>query len=736
MGAEVRLDGQAATADDSGTALLDAVHGPDVVYVVVAPGFATTGGHITVVPGEASQATVWLHAAATVPLDAQREVYADGVRIDFTDATFAADDTPVAKVDASIVVVDAADEAAAMPEPSRVLDSTGTPLALEPLIALELDLSASGQPVQQTGIARIRLEGLTTSPLLEGLTTSPLGIISGPLLEGFGTSPLGLTLLHFDLDLGAWVPDGSLSLNDGVLEAEVSHFSWWAVAIPVPAPGCAGGTVVDVDGTPVAGAEVLTRHGEMSWSRSWTGRAGRFCTDVPAGRRVTAQVRAGDRYAEGSGVSAQAVCGDKACDVFESLVLTEPPAPRDADGDGARTPGLDVAPGTADCDDTDPLTHPGASEYCDGHDDDCSGVVDDHAEDAPAFFRDDDADGYGLGEAVWSCTMPAGHARVDGDCDDKDPARSPSADEVCNGVDDDCDGETDVGASDAREAWQDLDGDGFGGLGSAPTLACTGSAGLVLSADDCDDQNPSRHPGATETCDGVDQDCDGQPDNGFGAFGLYYLDADEDGVGAAGDSPVMACGGAGYADDSADCDDTDAAVGPYAAEVCDGVDNDCDGIVDVDDQEEIGDPGDWTAEGIYTWPSTCVPGCSLTKDSETRYVQCGIGMDWAEAHFACEDMGMHLAMPKTTTAQATLDRLVYDKTWLGGSDLGAEGVWLWDDGTPMPLPGDSGPELWGGNEPNDNSETENCLELNAQGTWHDHRCDETKLPICAAGLLP
>ncbi len=74
---------------------------------------------------------------------------------------------------------------------------------------------------------------------------------------------------------------------------------------------------------------------------------------------------------------------------------------------------------------------------------------------------------------------------------------------------------------------------------------------------DCDDGDPNIHPGATEVCDGVDNDCDGLADE--------PVDEDQDGYLAT------ACGGD-------DCDDEDADVNPGADEVCDdGVDNDCDG---------------------------------------------------------------------------------------------------------------------------------------------------------------
>jgi hypothetical protein len=128
----------------------------------------------------------------------------------------------------------------------------------------------------------------------------------------------------------------------------------------------------------------------------------------------------------------------------------------DVDGDGygdaaapiascAAQPGV-VASG-GDCDDTDPLAHPSASEVCDGIDNDCDGTVDVDASDAAEWHVDLDGDGYTAGEAVVACAPPADHAAPSGriDCDDADPEVNPDAAEVPgDGVDNDCrDGDED-----------------------------------------------------------------------------------------------------------------------------------------------------------------------------------------------------------------------------------------------------------------------------------------------------
>ncbi len=169
-----------------------------------------------------------------------------------------------------------------------------------------------------------------------------------------------------------------------------------------------------------------------------------------------------------------------------------------------------------DCDDTDPNTGPGATEICDGRDNDCDGTIDEDAM-AVDWFRDVDGDGYGEGDtaAMSSCEPPAGHVRQGGDCDDSNPNRSPGAPDRCDGVDDDCDGTVDEAALEFA-FFGDADGDGAGG--TTPVLACAIGVGLGLYPSDCDDDEPAAYPGADELCDGIDNDCDSNTDEGGDAL--------------------------------------------------------------------------------------------------------------------------------------------------------------------------------------------------------------------------
>ena len=185
-----------------------------------------------------------------------------------------------------------------------------------------------------------------------------------------------------------------------------------------------------------------------------------------------------------------------------------------------------------DCDDADASTWDGAPELCDGEDNDCDGSV-------PASEADDDAD------SVRVCA---------GDCDDTDPTAWPAATEACDGIDNDCDG-----AIPADEADDDADGQ-------------------RICAGDCNDGSATIFDGAPELCDGWDDDCDG-------FLGALEADADADTFFTC--TYVASGGNPTFAGD--DCEDADPATFPGAPEVCDGVDNDCDGTTADEGLDEDGD---------------------------------------------------------------------------------------------------------------------------------------------------
>ena len=275
----------------------------------------------------------------------------------------------------------------------------------------------------------------------------------------------------------------------------------------------------------------------------------------------------------------------------------------DADGDGfgagdgrvgCRPVAGEVIRG-GDCNDADATVYPYGAETCDGIDQDCDGVADDGLL-RVLSFADADGDGFGDGgSGVESCAVAAGRVREPGDCDDRDAGVYPGAPEVCDGVDQDCDGRID---EDLRlvVSYRDDDGDGFG-VAEDVVTDCAVPSGRSGTAGDCDDSDAGVSPGAAEVCDGADQDCDGVPDNDLPVL-WSYTDADGDGYGAEGSAQSGCEVPAGRVDNALDCDDSDPAVSPATTETCtcsDGIDNDGNGATDCDDpqcaEDCVGDTG-------------------------------------------------------------------------------------------------------------------------------------------------
>ena len=248
-----------------------------------------------------------------------------------------------------------------------------------------------------------------------------------------------------------------------------------------------------------------------------------------------------------------------------------------------------------DCDDYNNTISPGADERCNGVDDDCDGTVDeDDALDAPSWYRDRDADGYGdATSAAAACEQPSEYVEDDTDCDDYSYTVSPAATELCDGVDNDCDGTVDEDdAVDTSTWYADSDGDGFGDP-TVSSVACDLPSGHVADATDCDDANAAINPAAGELCDGVDNDCDGTVDEDDASdASTWHADGDGDSYGDSASTAAACYQPSGYVADDTDCDDTDGAINPAADELCDGVDNDCDGDTD----EEAVDYAWWHAD--------------------------------------------------------------------------------------------------------------------------------------------
>ena len=181
-------------------------------------------------------------------------------------------------------------------------------------------------------------------------------------------------------------------------------------------------------------------------------------------------------------------------------------------------------------------------------------------------------------------TTPTPPTDVDGDgyvaaldCDDTNPDIHPGADEVCNDIDDDCNGAIDDGLG-FVDYFLDQDADGFGA--GDPYSSCNPLDGYSESGDDCDDTNPDIHPGADEVCNDIDDDCNGAVDDDPVDGTTWHEDADQDGFGAGSGEVFCEAPSPFHVEDGSDCDDADPRTFPGAQEICDGVDNDCDGEVD------------------------------------------------------------------------------------------------------------------------------------------------------------
>ncbi len=234
-----------------------------------------------------------------------------------------------------------------------------------------------------------------------------------------------------------------------------------------------------------------------------------------------------------------------------------------------------------DCNDADAGVNPQALEVCDNRDNDCNFLIDDDdpfldQASSPRWFPDADRDGYGTNDdslVTIQCVQPNSDATtVQGDCDDARDDISPDAQETCNQIDDDCDNLIDDSDEDIPEAeltryWADDDLDGTGDP-NVTTLACFQPWFFVDNDLDCDDDEPLLTDATT---------------------GLWWVDEDSDGFGAGEISPpsctpptpdhVLVAYGE-------DCDDDNIFNNPDARERCDmgtPVDNDCDGLVDIED---------------------------------------------------------------------------------------------------------------------------------------------------------
>ena len=226
------------------------------------------------------------------------------------------------------------------------------------------------------------------------------------------------------------------------------------------------------------------------------------------------------------------------------------------------------------------------------------------------YFVDLDQDGYGDPDAklVEACALRDGLSEVGGDCDDTRPLVNPEQPEICNQLDDDCNGRADDDVIDMRTFFQDGDGDGFGDPND-PVETCFPPEGYVSNDRDCDDSDST-------------------------TFGVstWYADTDGDGWGDSRASVAACSAPEGSVARGGDCDDADATAHPDGVEVCDdaGIDEDCDGLVD-DDDDDVELSG-----GQTVWPDLDGDGLGDAAAPNTRCAP-DAALGWVDNRDDCDD---------------------------------------------------------------------------------------------------
>ena len=256
----------------------------------------------------------------------------------------------------------------------------------------------------------------------------------------------------------------------------------------------------------------------------------------------------------------------------------------DADGDGfgdVNFPGAFCAQppsfvaNSNDCNDSNFSVNENASELCNNMDDDCDNLVDEGFN-LSNYFIDLDSDGFGnVNSNIIACFQPIGYVSDATDCNDDDFIVNSNALELCNDVDDNCNGLVDDGLV-FTNYYVDFDSDGFGSINTMQN-SCFQPAGYVANALDCNDASLCVNAAAIEICNGLDDDCNGVADNGI-VFATFYADVDGDTYGdpATGQDFCLIPDGM-FVDNGDDCDDSNALVNPLAVEIWEnGIDDDCD----------------------------------------------------------------------------------------------------------------------------------------------------------------
>ena len=313
-----------------------------------------------------------------------------------------------------------------------------------------------------------------------------------------------------------------------------------------------------------------------------------------------------------------------------------------------------------DCNDREGDVHPDAPEVV-------ADDLDSNCDQMELCFVDRDYDGAGIEETTvgpLDCQADGVSPNAD-DCDDDNPYVYPSSPELCDGIDNNCDGSI-------LDSEVDLDGDGYvectidghGWLGETP----------VDGGNDCDDSDATQFPGQ-----------------------IWYLDSDSDGYGS--EHWQESCGPTGLFTSlvNTDCSPSNADIHPMAVETLDSTDNNCDGL---------------ESEGYQ---------CAGTPAGEEGYfLMCRDHQTAAASTLICQDHGYDglasiVSVSENQLVQS-LNVFADDGVWLGASDSTIENQFEWSDGSSWIY------ENWMGAHPFTNGNSQNCVKMLSNGQWIESAC--------------
>ena len=350
---------------------------------------------------------------------------------------------------------------------------------------------------------------------------------------------------------------------------------------------------------------------------------------------------------------------------------------------------------------------------CDGLDNDCDGQVDEACVCAVGTTRPCGTNVGACSAGVQTCNRLPSGASDWGAC----VGAVPPTPEVCDGVDNNCNGVTDEGCPCVVGSTQPC-GSNVGEC-RAGTQTCTPTGfGQCVGA-----------VGPTpEVCDGRDNNCNGVVDDASAENArTWYIDRDGDGFGTTEVTKRACTRPPGYAPVAGDCDDNNPARFPGNKEICDGLDNNCNGIVD--------------SGGV------CPNTCSVERWRGKSYLFCENRLTWDQATTFCFSQGYYLATINDAEEHLKWSQRVGigpgGAVWIGGTERAQRGVWRWIQNNEQffqsaPAPQPWGPRNgyytnWNSGEPNNFRGPEECLQIRenyGQRGWNDVNCNTASRFLC------